>query len=137
MVNYLLSTMSAPPQICSHFSPTAKIVLFHGDARDLLSQIPDASVGLIITSPPYNLGKRYEIRAPLTTYLDNNTEVISECIRVLANDGSLCWQVGNYIERGEVYPLDIHYYSIFKDAGLKLRNRIIWHFGHGLHASKR
>jgi hypothetical protein len=45
--------------------------------------------------------------------------------------------VGNYISKGEVFPLDVFYYSIFKNHGLKLRNRIIWHFGHGLHSSKR
>ncbi|MEO0250535.1 MAG: site-specific DNA-methyltransferase, partial [candidate division WOR-3 bacterium] len=47
------------------------------------------------------------------------------------------WQVGNFVEDGEVYPLDILYYPIFKRLGMKLRNRIIWKFGHGLHASKR
>jgi adenine-specific DNA-methyltransferase len=51
--------------------------------------------------------------------------------------GSLCWQVGNYVEDGEIFPLDIFYYPFFKKHGLKLRNRIIWHFDHGLHASKR
>ena len=56
---------------------------------------------------------------------------------MLKEDGSICWQVGNFVEDGEVYPLDILYYGIFKKLGLFLRNRIIWHFGHGLHASKR
>ncbi|MBI3360247.1 MAG: site-specific DNA-methyltransferase [Chloroflexi bacterium] len=51
--------------------------------------------------------------------------------------GSICWQVGNFVEDGEVFPLDILYYGIFKKLGLFLRNRIVWHFGHGLHASKR
>lgn len=45
--------------------------------------------------------------------------------------------MGNFVEKGEVYPLDIYYYPIFKNLGLSLRNRIIWHFGHGLHTSKR
>ncbi len=40
-------------------------------------------------------------------------------------------------EDGEVFPLDILYYPIFKKLNLYLRNRIIWHFGHGLHASRR
>jgi len=44
---------------------------------------------------------------------------------------------GNYVNKGELFPLDIFYYQIFKKYGLKLRNRIIWHFGHGLHASNR
>jgi DNA modification methylase len=56
---------------------------------------------------------------------------------VLSLRGSLCWQVGNYVEAGEVFPLDVFYYRLFKERGLKLRNRIVWHFAHGLHASKR
>ena len=49
----------------------------------------------------------------------------------------MCWQVGNYIEKGEVFPLDVFFYRIFKEAGFQLRNRIVWHFGHGLHANRR
>jgi len=62
---------------------------------------------------------------------------VDQLVRVLSPQGSLCWQVGNYVEKGEVFPLDIFYYPFFKKHGLKLRNRIIWHFEHGLHASKR
>ena len=63
--------------------------------------------------------------------------LLSELTRVLADNGSLCWQVGNYVENGEIYPLDIYFYPYFKQLGFHLRNRIIWHFGHGLHCSKR
>jgi adenine-specific DNA-methyltransferase len=42
-----------------------------------------------------------------------------------------------YIDNGEIIPLDILLYPIFASLGLHLRNRIVWHFGHGLHASKR
>ncbi|PIN73805.1 site-specific DNA-methyltransferase, partial [Candidatus Woesearchaeota archaeon CG10_big_fil_rev_8_21_14_0_10_47_5] len=44
---------------------------------------------------------------------------------------------GNFVNDGELFPLDVYYYNMFKDEGLKLRNRIIWHFGHGLHAQRR
>ena len=60
-----------------------------------------------------------------------------ELVRILHPEGSICWQVGNYVDKGEIFPLDIFYYEIFKQHGLKLRNRIVWHFGHGLHARKR
>jgi len=112
-------------------------LLFLGDINDLLKKIPDNEIQLIITSPPYNLGKEYETRVGLRSYLETQKKVITELVRVLSPKGSLCWQVGNYIEKGEVFPLDIFYYDIFKDLGLKLRNRIVWHFDHGLHASKR
>ena len=129
--------MNTHPKIFSKYNPKARIVLHHGDINNLLSNLPNNFAKLIITSPPYNLGKEYETRVALKTYLNIQNEIIKELVRVLADDGSICWQVGNYVEKGEVFPLDIYYYDIFKDLGLFLRNRIIWHFGHGLHAKKR
>ena len=125
------------PEITEHFDSEADVILYHGDVSDFVSTIPDETASLIITSPPYNLGKEYEDRASIGEYLDTQAQIIAELCRVLRSDGSICWQVGNFVEKGEVYPLDILYYGIFKDLGLHLRNRIVWHFGHGLHASKR
>lgn len=92
---------------------------------------------LIVTSPPYNLGKDYEFKSSLDDYLESQSEVIRQCVRLLHPEGSICWQVGNYVDNGEIIPLDVLLYPIFRAEGLKLRNRIVWHFGHGLHASKR
>lgn len=119
------------------FTPAADAVLFRGSCIDLLSDMPDESVNLVVTSPPYNIGKSYEKRAPLETYLAQQEAIIKECVRVLAPEGSICWQVGNYVGDDEIIPLDIPLYSIFKQLGLKMRNRIVWHFEHGLHCSKR
>jgi adenine-specific DNA-methyltransferase len=102
-----------------------------------LSAIPDEAFKLIVTSPPYNIGKAYETRASLAQYLDEQRQVIKECVRTLDPSGSICWQVGNHVRDGEIFPLDIFLYSIFKELGLQLRNRIIWHFEHGLHCKKR
>lgn len=109
------------------------------DALEFLKKMPDNSIKLIITSPPYNIGKEYEITTSLIDYLEKMKPILSEIYRVLSPDGSICWETGNYIDTAtsEVYPLDIYYYSIFKDMGLQLRNRIIWHFGHGLQCEKR
>jgi adenine-specific DNA-methyltransferase len=125
------------PEISKTYKPDATIILFEGDTQKFIKSLPSNLVRLIVTSPPYNLGKEYETRVGLKAYLSTQKEIISELVRVLSIDGSICWQVGNYVENGEVFPLDIYYYDIFKDLGLSLRNRIIWHFGHGLHASKR
>ena len=99
--------------------------------------MPARSAQLIITSPPYNIGKTYENATYLDRYLRALTPIIDELVRVLGSKGSLCWQVGNYVKNSEVFPLDIFYYPFFKNHGLKLRNRIVWHFAHGLHATKR
>lgn len=63
--------------------------------------------------------------------------MIRECVRTLAPTGSICWQVGNYVDNNHVLPLDILLYPVFDRLRLKLRNRIVWHFGHGLHARRR
>jgi len=107
------------------------------DNLEFMRLLPDASIKLIVTSPPYNIGKAYERKVSLDKYIQSQTRVISECVRLLHPQGSLCWQVGNHVHDGEVYPLDIVLYHIFKEHGLKLRNRIIWHFEHGLHCSQR
>ncbi|MBR1859416.1 MAG: site-specific DNA-methyltransferase [Selenomonadaceae bacterium] len=117
-----------------------KLLEFQYECQDALTfcrKVPAGEFKLIITSPPYNIGKEYETKIGIDKYLENMKPLLSEFVRILANDGSICWQVGNYVDNGEVFPLDIYYYQIFKSFGLKLRNRIIWHFGHGLHCSKR
>ncbi len=95
------------------------------------------SMQLIVTSPPYNLGKEYERRTSLERYIEEQTACIAEAVRLLHPSGSICWQVGNHVDDGEVFPLDIILYDLFKHHGLFLRNRIVWTFGHGLHCTKR
>ena len=112
-------------------------VLSCQDNIEYMRQQPSGKFKLIITSPPYNIGKSYESRSPLDSYLAEQEQVIRECARVLHPQGSICWQVGNYVDDGEIVPLDCLLFPIFRTLGLKLRNRIVWHFGHGLHCSKR
>lgn len=107
------------------------------DNLAFMRPLASESMNLIVTSPPYNIGKAYERRSSLDDYVAQQSQVVSECVRLLAPNGSLCWQVGNHIDKGEVFPLDMVLYPIFKSHGLHLRNRIIWHFGHGLHCQKR
>ena len=107
------------------------------DNLAFMAELADACMKLIVTSPPYNIGKPYERRETLERYVEHQRQVINECVRLLRPDGSLCWQVGNCVQSGEVMPLDIALFPLFKRCGLKLRNRIVWHFGHGLHCSKR
>jgi DNA modification methylase len=126
-------------EIHNEYHEDNKITLYHGDALSFLKTMSNESVHLVVSSPPYNMQKEYENKAPLFTYLAEQRGVIQEIIRVLKPDGNICWQVGNYIEDGELFPLDIFYYHIFKSfkAPLFLRNRVVWHFGHGLHAKHK
>ena len=116
---------------------TSENQMILGDTFKNLKLFEDQKFDLVVTSPPYNVGKEYETKVSIEKYLEQQEEVIIELIRVISDRGSVCWQVGNYVDKGEIFPLDIFYYQIFKKHDLKLRNRIIWHFGHGLHASNR
>lgn len=123
--------------ISNKFSKDASIVISLGDSLNALESCPDNFAKLIITSPPYNIGKAYETTTHLNAYLNTIRPMIKELKRVLSEEGSICWQVGNYTKNGEVFPLDIFYYQLFKDEGFQLRNRIVWYFDHGLHSKKR
>ncbi|MEK6690012.1 MAG: site-specific DNA-methyltransferase [Nitrospirota bacterium] len=124
-------------EISEKFDPRKKNILYQGDCLKLLKGIPDKSLQLIVTSPPYNIGKEYERKLKLNQYIEQQAAVIKECVRALSSNGSICWQVGNYVDNGSIIPLDAILYPIFVDLGLKMRNRIVWHFEHGLHCSKR
>ena len=111
--------------------------LFCMDNLEFLRHRKDGEFKLIVTSPPYNLGKSYEKRTGLDVYLKEQKAVIAECVRTLHPQGSICWQVGNHVDNGGIVPLDSLLFPIFADLELKLRNRIVWHFGHGLHCTHR
>ncbi len=119
--------------ISSAFTDEARAIVFPGDCRELLASIPSGSIQLVVTSPPYNIGKEYEERLDLERYVADQAAIIAECERVLRPQGSICWQVGNYVADGAIIPLDSLLYPIFAKLGLKMRNRIVWHFEHGLH----
>jgi len=129
--------MKVKEPLFDYINPDIDYQIKKGDSLTILKNIEDGKFDLILTSPPYNVGKSYETKTSIEKYLVTQEEIIIEIIRTLSDKGNLCWQVGNYVDKGEIFPLDIYYYQIFKKYGLKLRNRIIWHFGHGLHASNR
>ena len=117
---------------------TEPFALWHGDCQLLLRELPrQIKYDLVLTSPPYNLGKEYESKKSFRKYLRLQADIIDDIIPRLKLTGSLCWQVGNYIENGFIEPLDLSLHHLFKEHGLRLRNRIIWRFGHGLHCKRR
>jgi DNA modification methylase len=129
--------MNLQEPLFDYTCPDTDYAIINSDCLTILKKVEDGKFDLILTSPPYNIGKSYETKTSIEKYLETQEEIISELVRTLSDRGNLCWQVGNYVDKGEVFPLDIFYYQIFKKHGLKLRNRIVWHFGHGLHACKR
>lgn len=112
--------------------------IWQGDTQSFLKGLTSQPIfDLVVTSPPYNIGKEYETRRELDDYIRWQESIIDEIVPRLRVGGSLCWQVGNYVDNNQIFPLDIEFAPIFKKHKLQMRNRIIWTFGHGLHTQKR
>lgn len=109
----------------------------NGDCLKLLKKIPSESVDLVVSSPPYNVGKEYETKTTLDQYLEEQTGILRECVRSLKKTGSIFWQVGTYVDEHRHIPLDLKLFPILEGMGLYLRNRIVWVRAHGLHATKK
>ncbi len=133
--------LSQTAEIISQIPDSGKLrdyFLWNGTVENFLSQLDQTiQFDLIVTSPPYNLGKEYEEKQTLEQYIEWQREIIHLIYPRLKDTGSICWQVGNYVENGSIWPLDFELAPIFRELGLQLRNRIIWRYGHGLHAKKR
>ncbi|WP_186272015.1 DNA-methyltransferase [Burkholderia gladioli] len=109
-----------------------------GDSMELARAIPDGVINLTVTSPPYCMGKEYEGNNEVESFVEAHLAMLPEIVRATADGGSICWQVGNYVRKNEVLPLDYLVYDIMRQIpGVKLRNRIVWTFGHGLHCQSR
>jgi adenine-specific DNA-methyltransferase len=114
------------------------LTLYRGDCAELLAKIPDASIDLTLTSPPYCIGKAYEDKRKAEDFLKDHEAILPEIVRVTKLGGSICWQVGYHVDAGVVTPLDFVVFQILnKFPHVRLRNRIIWTFGHGLHDPNR
>ena len=131
-------------EIKEQFSCNNEITIYKGDCLELLRKIPDNYCDLIITSPPYCIGKAYEnIHDDINTFIKQQKIIFEDIYRILKVGGSLCWQVGYHIAKSEAIPLDYYVYQIFGEGSKKyenpliLRNRIIWTFGHGLNSTQR
>jgi adenine-specific DNA-methyltransferase len=109
-----------------------------GDCRELIEALPPDSIDLIVTSPPYFMGKEYDYSRSKEDFTAELNEVLPSLVRVLRSGGSMCWQVGYHIKEGVVTPLDYLIHSAASSIkDINLRNRIVWTFGHGLHGRKK
>lgn len=131
-------------RIYKNFRVGNKITLYNGDCLALLKTLPDESVDLVITSPPYCIGKAYEDpHDDIETFRKQHNNIFYDLYRVVKKGGSICWQVGYHVSNKCVVPLDCVIYNIFVslseklEVPLVLRNRIIWTFGHGLNSTNR
>lgn len=131
-------------KIYKHYNKNSSMTLYNGDCLSLLKEIPDETIDLIITSPPYCMKKAYENPSDdINTFKETHNRIFDDIYRILKPGGSICWQVGYHVNDASIIPLDYLIYNIFTEKNEKLkyplvlRNRIIWTFGHGLNSTQR
>jgi site-specific DNA-methyltransferase (adenine-specific) len=98
---------------------------FYCKSSEVMGEIPDNSVHLMITSPPYNVGKEYENELTLDEYSQLLSGVFSEVYRKLVTGGRACINIAN-IGRKPYIPLHAMIIEIMLDIGFLMRGEIIW-----------
>jgi len=93
-------------------------------------ELPDSSIALMITSPPYNVGKDYDLDLTLEEYLAFLKRVLNETARVLIPGGRIALNVAN-LGRKPYIPLNAYIVRLASSLGLLMRGEIIWIKGQG------
>lgn len=106
--------------------PPAKILdKIFCQSSESMTQIPDGTVALMVTSPPYNVGKEYDEDLTLDAYLDLLHRVFTETYRALEAGGRVAVNVAN-LGRKPYLALNHHVARLLEDVGFLLRGEIIW-----------
>lgn len=108
--------------------PTENLNRFYCKSSEKMDELPDASVHLMITSPPYNASKDYDRDLSLPEYLTMLRTVWQETYRVLVPGGRVCINVAN-LGRKPYIPLHTYIIDLMMDTGFLMRGEIIWDKG--------
>ncbi len=120
---------SSPPAPDNPFPEQHENSIILGSSENM-KEIPDNSVHLMVTSPPYNATKEYDENLSLKEYLELLGRVFSETYRVLVHGGRACVNVAN-LGRKPYIPLSDYISHIMLDIGFLMRGEIIWYKGAG------
>ena len=114
------------------------VTIYHGDNREVLPSLPEKSVQLTVTSPPYSLSKGYGAtdgnveRLPFAEYIAALTETLQHNFRVTDEDGKCIWNIDDrhvsMADNGINENLGTHAHVLLaaKAAGFAYRDLIIW-----------
>jgi DNA modification methylase len=104
-------------------------IFYYGDVLEVLKEIESNIIDLVFTSPPYNVGIKYENwndNLKYNDYLEFLRKVIQELYRVIKDDGRLAINVPSITAEGEYKPLFNDIINICSSIGFKMRQDIIW-----------
>lgn len=112
-----------------------RYAIYKGDCLDLLDRVPDGSIDLAFTSPPYNIGKEYEQVLPIGEFIDWCVDWIEKIYRATAANGAFMLNVGyvSIADRAKSIPLP---YLLWNRIPFFLQQEIIWNYGAGVAAKK-
>lgn len=108
--------------------------VYFKDAKNM-SELPDESIGLIVTSPPFNVEMEYEKGVSFSEHLENIESVLAKCAKVLVPGGTMCINVADILNfRGaagknsfsQIQPMAHIYQKMLSKHGVYLRDQIIW-----------
>lgn len=122
---YLVSVLGKP------FFETDNCLLFCGDSLELQRKITEKIFNIIITSPPYNIGKEYEIPMSLEEYINWSANWISDATSLLSPTGAMLLNLG-YVSvenRGRAIPLP---YLLWDKIPMYLNQEIVWNYSAGV-----
>jgi adenine-specific DNA-methyltransferase len=107
------------------------VMIYKGDSLSLMERIPDRSIKLTVTSPPYNIGKEYETVRPLDEYIEWTKKWISSVYRISSQDAAFWLNLG-YIsipDKAKAIPIP---YLIWDKVPFFLIQEIVWNYGAGV-----
>ncbi len=105
--------------------PEAMLDQIYCHSAEKMDELPDCSVHLMVTSPPYNVGKEYDKDLSLEEYLSFMERVWKETQRVLVPGGRMCINIAN-LGRKPYIPLHVHIAEQVTRLGFLMRGEIIW-----------
>jgi adenine-specific DNA-methyltransferase len=111
------------------------VLLYEGDCLDLLSKVPSGMVDLTVTSPPYNIGKEYEVKRDVAEYVDWCANWIAELYRIAASDGAFWLNLG-YLSIADMARAIPIAYLLWDRVQFYLVQEIVWQYGAGVAARR-
>jgi adenine-specific DNA-methyltransferase len=110
-------------------------LIYNLDCLEAMTILPDQSINLTVTSPPYNIGKEYENLLPLDDYINWCKKWITEVYRLTLYDGAFWLNLGylSIKNRAKAIPIS---YLLWDKIPFYLIQEIVWNYGAGVAGSK-